>query len=115
MDKLSERRLAENEVIFREANRDIQKFVKGEENGGRTLINFYCECSRPKCRERITLTVDTYDELHKNKRQFISIPGHEVPEVERVIRKEDGFSVIEKFADPPAPEEIDQAVKNIKL
>lgn len=114
MDSPSERRLVENEVIFREANKSIAEFVK-ESSVVSAPLRFYCECSRPECRERIELTPEEYKELHQSSRQFIALNGHEIPEIEKIILQDEDFNVIEKFAEPPTPEELNRAVKKIIL
>jgi hypothetical protein len=113
MDKLSQSRLAENEVIFRSVNSDVQQFITSTE-GDNTALRFYCECSRLDCRQRILLSAKRYQELHKNKRQFIALTGHEQPEIEKIVKAEDGFNVIEKYQDPPSAQKIRAAVKAIQ-
>jgi len=112
MDKLRKRRLIENEVIFREANRSVQEFM--EEHGSpRRVLNFYCECSDPDCRARIKLSSDEYQELHRNKRQFVVTQGHYIPPIEKVIREYKDFAVVEKYDDPPSASQISTALKAI--
>lgn len=115
MDEVSERRLVENEVIFRESNKHVQEFL--EEEGGRsdTMVRFFCECANIDCRLRITLSLKVYKDLHKNKRHFIVVAGHELPEIEEVVKVGKGFRLVEKYMEPPSPESIDAALKNIPL
>lgn len=114
--KLSERRLVENEVIFREVNKTVKEFI-GEIDGNSSerAVPFYCECANPDCVEHIKLTAAQYEELHRDKKHFVTLLGHEFPEVENVIRREDGFQVVEKHMDPPRTSEINQALKTIKI
>jgi hypothetical protein len=111
---LSEKRWVENEVVFRQANERVSKdvastktiakeegqreFVKGIDD---TALLFYCECADEKCRQRISLTFKEYTEQHHNSSQFILIPGHHIPEVERVVLDGDKFIVVEKYVTPP--------------
>jgi hypothetical protein len=116
VDKLSQQKLAENEVIFREANLSVAEFiVEGENENTKTIIPFYCECSNRNCRKRIRLTPKQYQAMHQKRRYFIAIDGHEIPAIEKIIQKEEGFNVIEKFGEPPTAEEIDSALGRIKL
>lgn len=116
MDEASKQYLAETEVIFRETNQDVADFIVEDEGPDtRTTLPFYCECSNTDCRDRIRLTPQTYTKLHKNKRQFIAVTGHEIPEIEKVVRQEDGFFVIEKYGDPPDSQSIERAIKKIKI
>jgi hypothetical protein len=109
---LSERRLAENELIFRQANQKVQKSLKRlqqlaakEDNpelyAHKGDVHFYCECADEKCSQRIALSPSEYEELHQNRSQFILIPGHEVVEVERVLFETPRYEVVEKYAAPP--------------
>src|SRR5881275_2711603 len=115
MDKLSRYKLAENEVIFREANSSVAEFIaEGEGPNTKTQVPFYCECSNRKCRIRIKMTPKQYRELHRHTRYFIALAGHEMTEIEKVVQKKKGFNVIEKYGEPPTPEEIDTALERIK-
>lgn len=109
----SERRLAENEVMFRLNNEQVTQGLtalkqaavsEGHDELARDVdlpLYFYCECSDEKCRKRILLKPSEYDELHQNNSQFVLVPGHEVPEIERVVFRSDTFIVVEKFITPP--------------
>lgn len=119
MDKsLSKRRMAENEVVFRNYNEKIQKgFDKlkqlAEEEGHQGLIKendaslyFYCECSDENCRKRVSLKPSRYNEIHKHRNHFVMIPGHEVKSIERIIEKNSKFLVAEKHETPPPSAEV---------
>lgn len=113
-ESLSERRLAENQVIFRQSNEQVQmeleKLRKTAEAEGRDSLlpdidmplHFYCECSDEKCRQRIILKSSEYKALHQNSSQFILIPGHSIPELERTVKATDQYIVVEKYKTPPA-------------
>lgn len=104
MKSLSERRLVENEMLFRSTNREVQRRVKrdlaAKQEPATLELHFYCECSRFYCRDRIKLSVDEYESATENERQFIVLPGHENPTVEKIIRKAAGYTVVEKNIDP---------------
>lgn len=57
---------------------------------------FACECGDADCSERIPLTPSEFAALRANPRRFAIVPGHEMPEVERVVAPSDGFTVVEK-------------------
>lgn len=107
------RRLVENEVVFRRANEKVQKRLKdlniqAKADGHTPLVrnddlplHFFCECSDENCRERIVLKSSKYESLHKNRRQFIVLPNHQAPIVERVIIKQPEYAVVEKSITPP--------------
>ena len=113
IDSTSERRLAENEVFFRGPNQqivegllDLQKKAKAEGYSDLLVdedypIQFYCECSDEKCRKRIELTSKQYSDLHQNSSQFMVLPGHNIPELERVMQSTDRYMIVEKAMTPP--------------
>lgn len=109
-----EKRLIENEVIFSAVNKSVQEFIENEKNfSNEDKIMFYCECSRPDCLERIKLTSLEYKELHKDKKHFVILIGHEFPEVEKIVKKNDNYQVVEKYITPPKPEDINLALNTI--
>ena len=111
---LSEIRWAENEVIFRQANKGVlenvaeTKAIAEEENQTTAIRNlddltllFYCECADERCRQRILIKPSEYKAIHKNRNCFTIVNGHEIKSVEQVVRQEPEFAVIEKFKNPP--------------
>lgn len=111
-ESISERRLAENEVVFRRYNeRVLEGFNKlreiAEEDGLDYVLDddaplqFYCECSDENCRNRVTLKPSRYDEIHQHRNRFVIITGHEVEKIEKIIKKEAEFCIVEKFTLPP--------------
>lgn len=110
---MSERRLVENQVMFRQTNFKVVKRLKELENVAKEEgqedwvpdtnqpILFYCECSDENCRKRIELKPSRYLELHQNESQFIVLPGHQVLKVERIIKSEKDYLVVEKYVTPP--------------
>ena len=107
-----ERHLAQNEVLFRQYNertaKSLEKLVKQAAHDGNHLgkhadlpLHFYCECSDEKCEQRIVVKPSDYKKLHKNSSQFLILPGHRVASIERIIREDNGFLVVEKYITPP--------------
>ncbi len=111
------RRLAENEVIARKQNRDVEKgfkhiraltkkeghdsFIKDDD----TSLHFHCECSNRTCDARIVIPPSEYNALHEANDQFIVVPGHEMPEIEYVIARHPAYNIIRKYFEPPAEAE----------
>jgi hypothetical protein len=112
VDRFSERRLKENEVIFQQANKGVAEFV-AEESGDDRVIRFYCECSNIDCRERIPLRPSEYHKLHKSQRRFIALKGHEMPQIEKIVAKFDTFSVVEKIGEIPSVQDIDRVLPDL--
>ena len=97
------RRIGENEVIFREVNervRDSQETFEPE----RGDAEFVCECGSAGCVDRIRMTLAEYEELRSNPTHFAIRPGHEVPDVEVIVRREDRYDIVRKL--PGGPEEL---------
>ncbi len=90
----SERRLARNEILFRETNEAI---VRGQWPGdpGKP-VRFRCECSRLDCNEAIETTLAEYEQVRSSPRRFLVSIGHETPEVETVVQRASGYLIVEK-------------------
>lgn len=110
---LSPRRLAENEVFFRQKNRAVEHGLEttkrlateahesmfiGDED---MQLHFYCECSDENCQERIPLKRSQYDAIHKANDRFVIVCGHEVPGIEKIVEKTDDYCVVQKTIEPP--------------
>lgn len=110
---ISERRLAENQVVFRQYNESVQKGFDdlvslAKETDQTHMINiddnplhFYCECSDENCRKRLQLKPSRYNEIHKRRDRFVIICGHEVASIERVVQREADCCVVQKNKKPP--------------
>jgi hypothetical protein len=58
-----------------------------------------CECGNASCREGVPLSRGEYLAVRGHPRHFAVVPGHEIPDVETVVERHDGYLVIEKPAD----------------
>lgn len=114
MKKRDERRLAENEVIFKEINKDVENFLHDVGVENLLLAPFYCECSNIDCHERVELTPANYQRIHKNPKRFVVLEGHQVPEVERVVEYHGQYLVVEKLTEVPAASEVEHRLKELK-
>jgi hypothetical protein len=85
-------RIAENEASFRRLNEELG--VMGV---------FLCECGDADCRLPVQMARERYEQIRENPRHFFVRPGHEKPEAETVIRREEDFLIVEK---PPAVDHI---------
>lgn len=112
-ESLSIRRMVENEVVFRGYNEQVQKgFDEIKELAHKTnqhsfiynndkALHFYCECSDENCRKRIQIKPSRYNKIHQDRNYFVLISGHEVNQIERIIKQEPRFNIVEKFGLPP--------------
>ncbi len=83
-------RMVQTEVFFRAINEEIAQL------DGSTATLYLCECGNPVCKEGIRLTPDVVAQLHAAPRDFVVLAGHEIPDVETVIAKSDGYVIVRK-------------------
>ena len=56
-----------------------------------------CECADTSCVEMVDIKPDDYRGVRADARWFVVLPDHIYSEVESVIRRVDGYVVVEKF------------------
>ena len=100
MDADQERR-ARNEAIFREVNERIEDLSKrsGIDEDDSLLPGFICECSSEGCTELLQVSYQLYETVRENPRRFLVLPGHQDPDVERVVDEHPNALVVEKNID----------------
>jgi hypothetical protein len=89
------RRLADNEILFREVNERVQEQA-GAQGADGHLYAYFCECSRPDCMERVQLKSDEYELIRADGARFILVAGHQIDEIEDVVLRLDESVVVEK-------------------
>jgi hypothetical protein len=89
---------AQNQSLFREVNERLK------EVGERVESNSYaedaiCECADEECSERISLSVEEYEQVraHSTWSVVLASDEHVFPDVERVVDKQDRYWVVEKL------------------
>jgi hypothetical protein len=90
-----EERLAQNEAFFRSVNERIRE-TADLHGADRHNYEFLCECSDPACLERVTLSVDEYEAVRADARQFVLADGHTKETIEKVVKAESDHVVVEK-------------------
>jgi hypothetical protein len=100
-----EERLAENEALFRAANERMADWE--EQHVQSQTEHYYCECSNPECHEMVLLREADYVKVRADARQFVIVPGHEVPDVETVIEQHEAWAIVEK------PPELDEKLERL--
>jgi hypothetical protein len=103
LDELTARKLVHNEALFREVNERIHDVRSPREAG----TDYICECVNSECFETITLIDSIYREIRANSSHFVLIPGHELDDIERVIRREPTYLIVEKLVPVPAAIGVD--------
>lgn len=90
-----EKRLAENESLFRAINEQIeQAAVSG--GADQHLYEFFCECSNADCSLLLPMTTSEYEEIRANPTRFVVAPGHELPEIETVVLRRAAYQIVTK-------------------
>lgn len=92
------RRVVHNEALFRQVNETIEDLNEGmgELTGDFAVV---CECGELACMEQILVEKAAYERARSNPVWFLVKPGHELPDVEHVVRTGEGYVMVEK--DPP--------------
>jgi hypothetical protein len=85
-------KLVRNQVLFREVNERLRETVGSFEGP----LEFLCECSMEDCIETVGLGLDEYERIRSHPNLFVVTPGHELPEVERVVDNGEGYLLVEK-------------------
>ncbi len=88
-------RIAHTEALFRDVN---ERIAESAERFNARDAEFVCECADPACAERVPATLDQYEEVRADGTHFLLVPGHEVDELERVVKRPHRrLAVAEKF------------------
>jgi len=90
-----ERRLAENEALFREVNERVQEQAQAHGSDDHVYA-YFCECSRRDCTERVHVTSAEYERVRANARRFLVVPEHDVEEIEDVVGEVADAVIVEK-------------------
>jgi hypothetical protein len=90
-----EKRLAMNEALFRDVNERIREISHtfGQKDA---TYDFLCECSDPRCAERVVLTPAQYEHVRADSTRFVLAKGHAMPEIESVVEHAKDHVVVEK-------------------
>ncbi len=90
---LSDERLARNEILFREINERLDEMAVPWSK----TTDYLCECSEMSCTKIVELTNEEYEHVRSHATVFVVIPGHERPEIEKVVEKQEGYLLVEKL------------------
>jgi hypothetical protein len=92
VEELREKRLAANEVFFRELNEKLER----QSGGSQTLI-LVCECAEEDCVQRLELTRGEYEAARSEPVLFLVAPGHVETDIEEVISRTDRYELVRKI------------------
>jgi len=100
MDRRTER-LGKNEAVFREVNERINEVTRDK------AAKYHCECGHATCTETIFMTVADYEGLRSDATHFAVVPGHEEPDLEQIVARNEGFLLVQKRPGEPAALAVD--------
>lgn len=86
-------RRATTEALFRNVN---ERIAESAERFDADETAFVCECSDPSCTHRLAATLEEYEQVRSDGATFLLAPGHEQPDIERVVARRRRFNVVEK-------------------
>jgi len=89
-----EQRIVPTKEFFRRVNDAITH--NGHSPAGHPYV---CECANPYCTEKVDVTREDIKVLHSLSGHYIVLPGHELPDVERVVHATDRYMIVVKTGD----------------
>jgi hypothetical protein len=95
-----EERITANELMFREVNERIDDLAA--RTSTLQAFEYVCECGRPTCTGKITLTHEQYEAVRTDGQRFVTLHGHETSSLERVVERHATYQVVEKDDDEAA-------------
>jgi hypothetical protein len=93
VDDLSRQRAKRNEGFFRVVNEEID-----HQGVAAPARDYVCECADVGCADTVKLAHRDYEAVRAGgDGRFLVVPGHEAPELERVVERHDDYVVVEKI------------------
>jgi hypothetical protein len=89
-----EKRMAQNEALFREINERVQSTA--DELEIEDAREFFCECANADCSFLLKLTRSQYENVRADPTQFVVLPLHFTPEVETMVGEYEGYWLVRK-------------------
>ena len=90
-------RVGRIQALFREVNERVVETTTADRVP--EPFEVLCECGSDDCVEPISISRDEYEAIRRIPTHFLVRHGHVVPDSERVVDREDGYVVVEKFGD----------------
>ena len=89
------RRIGQNEALYRSVNEKIEA-LSAAFGAITDTMSVVCECGNASCAEQIEVSIADYERIRSEATLFIIRPGHEIPDVEEVVERNDAFHVVRK-------------------
>jgi hypothetical protein len=83
-----EERMVQTEYFFRGVNEVIAR------TGGSNGSTFLCECANPHCNDTFDMTAHDLRTLHSVPGDYVVMPGHDIPDLEEVVRQQNGYAIV---------------------
>ena len=99
-------RLARNGALFRQVDERLPELSEGVQDGS---MQFVCECSNEDCTATIKMNHAGYESVRAHSTFFVVAPGHEMLEVEKIIDRREGWTIVQKVSDSDYAAETDLA------
>jgi hypothetical protein len=88
-----ERRMTQNEALFREVNERVQEVAR---DAGGGAYEYLCECANIDCTFMLELTPAEYEAIRADGTQFAVRPLHYTPEIETLVADNDSYWIVRK-------------------
>jgi len=102
-----EARRGENESWFRAVNERLEGRAIDEGGANGEEFAILCECAREDCTQRLSVSVDEYEQVRANPRRFIVVRGHNFQAFERVLCSHKSYEIVEKFGEAGLVAQLD--------
>ena len=90
-------RIAANEASFREINATLHEGLSKAELEAEEPVAFVCECGVASCHALVRIPLDRYEAARAHRDRFVIVPGHEAPDVERIVERDEVWAIVEKL------------------
>jgi len=88
-------KIAANEAVFRQVNERIEGLHRSMLDGdAESEMAVVCECGDLACVQQVSLDVRSYEQVRSEATLFIVVPGHDIPDVEEIVSRRDGYDVV---------------------
>jgi hypothetical protein len=95
-DAAARARIARNETLFRQVNERVKDVSEAFAAVDASPVEFVCECGDRDCTEPLSLTLKEYEGIRSVPTHFIVVPDHVNPTIEVIVRRNNGYVVVEK-------------------
>jgi hypothetical protein len=99
--------------MFRSINERLTRDDPLAELTGSHMIS--CECADVSCVQTLAISAAQYEQVRKEPQHFAVLPGHILPDIERVVAEHKAYVVVEKFGEAGEMAEVAEAADAERL